>query len=226
MSTPKEQPVCLSIMPDMEGRIPVRVAPHVELPRAQPCDEELMARMQISEPEALGIMFDRYARLVMSIALRTLRDRGEAEDMVQEVFLYLYRKAALFDPQKGSAKAWILQLTFHRALDRKLYLARKGFYIQSRLNSSDGIMGASIHPFYKNAHKLDRSALERALFELSDVQRRTLELFYFEGMNLHEIASKFDCTLSNVRHYYYRALERLRKSACLQTFSRRTNDVL
>jgi RNA polymerase sigma-70 factor (ECF subfamily) len=198
----------------------------LEVSHAEPSDEQLMARMQSSDPAALGTLFDRYGRLVMSIALRTLRDHGEAEDTVQEVFLYLYRKATLFDPQKGSAKGWILQLAFHRALDRKLFLARRGFYIDSQLSSSEGILPVSAHPHHERAEKLDRSALERALVELSDIQRETLKLFYFEGMNLHEIASRFDCTLSNVRHYYYRALERLRKSAFIQPFSRRTNDVL
>src|ERR1700694_1924020 len=70
-----------------------------------PSDEDLMLRLRVQDSEALDALFRRYARLVMSIALRTLRDHGEAEDIVQETFLFLYRKAALFDGKKGSAKA-------------------------------------------------------------------------------------------------------------------------
>lgn len=221
MSPLKEQAWSLSILTNGEGCVRTPVAPsRLEISPAEPSDEELMVRLRLSDPAALGLLFDRYARLVMSMALRTLRDHGEAEDVVQEVFLYLYRKATLFDPEKGSAKGWILQLTFHRALDRKLYLVRRDFYVASNVTSSEGAQPLSTHPHYDGPGKLDRSALEDALVELSDVQRRTLELFYFEGMNLHEIACKFDCSLSNVRHYYYRALERLRKSAFLQQFSR------
>ena len=69
-----------------------------------PGDEELMVRLQASDSTALGLLFDRYARLVLGIALRVLRDYGEAEDVVQEVFFHVFQKASLFDPLKGSCK--------------------------------------------------------------------------------------------------------------------------
>src|ERR1700733_3772572 len=65
-----------------------------------PTDEELMAGLLAKDEEALDQLFNRYARLVFAIALRTLKDRSEAEDVVQEVFLNLYQKATLFDPAK------------------------------------------------------------------------------------------------------------------------------
>jgi RNA polymerase sigma-70 factor, ECF subfamily len=78
----------------------------------QASDEELMERLRAQDSEALDHLFRRYGRLVMGIAFRTLRDHGEAEDTVQETFLYIYRRAVLFDAQKGSAKAWIVQVAF------------------------------------------------------------------------------------------------------------------
>src|SRR5258708_6739695 len=102
-----------------------------------PSDEDLMERLRAQDSNALDSLFRRYARLVMSIAFRALRDHGEAEDAVQETFLYLYRKAALFDAEKGSAKAWIIQVAFHRALDKKSYLARRGFYFGTEIDSAD-----------------------------------------------------------------------------------------
>jgi hypothetical protein len=69
----------------------------------QPSDEDLMLRLRLQDSEALDALFHRYARLIMSIALRTLRDHGEAEDIVQETFLFLYRKAALCTPSHLSA---------------------------------------------------------------------------------------------------------------------------
>jgi len=70
----------------------------------RPDDDELMGRLRTNDATALDLLFDRYSRLVLGIALRVLRDYGEAEDVVQEVFFHVFQKASLFDPQKGSAK--------------------------------------------------------------------------------------------------------------------------
>jgi RNA polymerase sigma-70 factor (ECF subfamily) len=187
----------------------------VEL-RRQPNDKVLMARLQARDPEALEVLFDRYSRLVLGIAFRNLRDYGEAEDAVQDTFLYLYTKAALFDAQKGSAKAWIIQVAFHRSLDRKSFLGRRGFYLGTEIDPvHDTLLGTTDLDGEIGA-KLNRAQLERAFAELPDAQRRTLELFYFEGLQLREIAAQLNEPLGNVRHHYYRGLDRLRKSAFVE----------
>jgi RNA polymerase sigma-70 factor, ECF subfamily len=172
-----------------------------------------MAQLRVRESNALEILFDRYSRLVFGIALRTLRDYGEAEDALQDTFLYLYRRAALFDPLKGSAKAWIVQVAVHRALDRKWRLSRGGFYLGTEIDSVDDTLLGATDLDREIGARLVRAQLERAFAELSDAQRRTLEMFYFEGQELREIAGKLNEPLGNVRHYYYRGLERLRNSA-------------
>src|SRR5260370_7868651 len=100
-----------------------------------PSDEEVMARLQSNDSAALEILFGRYARLVLAIARGIVRDSGEAEDVVQEAFLYLYKKSMLFDGSKGSAKNWIIQIALHRALDRKSHLARRRFYAGTDIGS-------------------------------------------------------------------------------------------
>ena len=87
-----------------------------------PTDEELMAGLVAKDAEALDLLFGRYARLVFAISLRILNDRNEADDVVQEAFLSLYQKAALYDPSKGTAKGWIVQVAFSRARDRRAHL--------------------------------------------------------------------------------------------------------
>ena len=87
-------------------------------------DEDVMEQLREGHPNALPILFDRFHRLVLKIALRILRDPGEAEDVMQEIFLEIFRKAGQFDPAKGSAKTWILQYVYHRSLSRRQYLAR------------------------------------------------------------------------------------------------------
>src|SRR5206468_9454558 len=86
-------------------------------------DEDVMEELRKGHPDALPILFDRFYRLVLRIASRILRDPGEAEDVMQEVFLEIFNKAAQFDPAKGSAKTWILQYAYHRSLSRRQYLA-------------------------------------------------------------------------------------------------------
>lgn len=182
----------------------------------QPSDEELMARLCARDPRALDALFRRYARLVMSIACRTLGDHGEAEDLVQETFLYIYRKAALFNAHKGPARGWIVQIAVHRSLDKRSYLDRRGFYFGTKIDSvNDTLLGPTDLDREIGAG-LNRAKLESALAELPHWQRRTLEMSFFEGLELREVAARINEPLGNVRHHYYRGLERLRKSAFIQ----------
>jgi RNA polymerase sigma-70 factor (ECF subfamily) len=181
-----------------------------------PTDEEVMASLQLQDSNALEILFDRYSRLVLSIARGIIRDGGEAEDVVQDVFFYLYKKAMLFDASKGSAKNWILQIALHRALDKKSHLARRGFYVGTEIGAlDDTLLGATDLDREIDA-KLNRVQLERAFEQLPEIQRLTLEMFYFEGLELREISEKLNEPLGNSRHHFYRGLERLRKSAFVQ----------
>jgi RNA polymerase sigma-70 factor (ECF subfamily) len=172
-----------------------------------------MARLQSDQPEGLEILFERYSRLVLSIARSIVRDAGEAEDVAQEVFLYVYKKAGLFDNAKGSAKNWIAQIALHRSLDRKSHLARRGFYAGTELDSLDDTLSGETDLDRETASKLNRTRLQKAFAELSEVQRKTLSLFYFEGLGLREISELLNEPFGNTRHHFYRGLERLRKSA-------------
>jgi len=176
-------------------------------------DEGAIARLQARDSNALNLLFDRYARLVLSIALRILRDYGEAEEVVQDVFFYVYQKSSLFEPARGSAKAWIVQVAFHRALDRKAHLSRRGFYVGTDIGPlHDTLMGHSDLE-QEVGSEMNRVHLERAFEDLPEIQRRTLDLFYFQGLALREISERLNEPLGNVRHHFYRGLERLRKSA-------------
>src|SRR5258708_27362894 len=92
------------------------------------CDEDLMFCLRAGQSDALAILFSRYERLVLSVALRIVRDPGEAEDVTQTVFLDIFRAAAQFDPAKGTTKVWLLQYAYHRAIHRKQHLELRSFY--------------------------------------------------------------------------------------------------
>jgi RNA polymerase sigma-70 factor, ECF subfamily len=165
------------------------------------------------DSDDLDILFDRYSRLVLGTAFRVLGNPSEAEEVVQDVFFYLYRKPKLFDPAKGSLRAWIVQITLCRALDRKLYLARRRFFALADIDSLTSCGETNLEQEIEA--KLSRKHLERAFAGLTAMQRQTVELFYFQGLGLREIGQKLHQPLGTVRHHLYRGLERLRKSSLL-----------
>ena len=181
-----------------------------------PSDEELLTDLQTSDAKALDVLFRRYSRLVFGIASRILRDYSEAEEVVQETFFYVYRKASLFDSAKGGGKAWIVQVAFSRALDRKAHLSRRGFYDGTEIESLDDTLVGKSDVEREIGAKLDFAHLQNAFEDLTLMQRRTLELFYFEGFELKEISERLHEPFGNVRHHFYRGLERLRKSPSVQ----------
>jgi RNA polymerase sigma-70 factor, ECF subfamily len=181
-----------------------------------PGDEELMCGLQAKDSKALELLFSRYSRLVFGIALRILNDHSEAEEVVQEAFFYIYQKALIFDPLKGSAKGWIVQVAFSRARDRKAHLSRRGFYSGTDLDSLDDTLLGQNDVEREIGARLDFSQLQCAFEDLTHMQRQTLELFYFEGMELREISEQLHEPFGNVRHHFYRGLERLRKSPAVK----------
>jgi len=179
-------------------------------------DEKLIVRVAMKESASLRLLLNRYSRLVMRIALRILHDAGEAEEVVQDVFFYVHQHAALFDSLKGTGRGWIVQLAYHRAFDRRTYLNRRGFYAGTDVaNVADTLAGEGDLD-QEIGSRLSRAQLEKAFEELPERQRRTLELFYFEGLELREIAECLGEPLANVRHHYYRGLKKLQKSAVVQ----------
>ena len=190
----------------------IEIASSLEFARA--ADADLIADLRAGESTKFEILFCRYSRQVFGTAWRVLHNPTEAEEIVQEVFFYLYRKSEVFDPAKGSVKAWISQITVSRALDRKLYLARK--HVNNCPDISFLRLAGETDLEHETDVKLMRERLEKAFVELTPKQRLTIEFFYFEGLELREISERLRAPLGRVRHYLYRGLERLRKSAQLR----------
>jgi RNA polymerase sigma-70 factor (ECF subfamily) len=174
-------------------------------------DEGVMEQLRQGKADALPILFDRYYRLVLKIALRILRDVGEAEDLMQEVFLEIFKKAAQFDPARGSLKTWILQYAYHRSLSRRQYLALRNFYDQQQITELEVTESNSVVSWRGLTFQEWRRVIEQGLATLNVRQRKTLELACFQGLLLSEIAERTKESLPNVRHHYYRGLEGLRK---------------
>ena len=171
-------------------------------------DESLMLHLQSGHADVLSIIFDRYYRLVLSVAMKILRDVGEAEDLMQTVFLEIFRSAAQFDPARGTLKVWILQYAYHRAMSRRQHLNVRNFYKNCDISELHGEL-LPVDASHFNDQEI-RQLVTQALASLNETQSTVLKLAYFEGLSLKEIADRTNDSLGNVRHHYYRGLKRLR----------------
>ena len=173
-------------------------------------DDQLMAELRVGNHDALAVLFDRYHRLVLSVALRIVRDPGEAEDVLQNVFLDIFRSVAQFDPTKGSTKVWLLQYAYHRAINRRQHLIARRFYGQEDIDDVGSGLPQGSLPFGKFTAPELRQLLQEALATLGGSQKRVIELASYEGFTMKEIADKTGESLVAVRHHYYRGLQKLR----------------
>src|SRR6202046_2594090 len=176
-------------------------------------DEALITQLCTGDYEALAVLFQRYARLTRTVASRILGDATEAEDLVQDLFLFIQRKCTIFDSSKSTARSWIVQMAYHRALDRRRYLKARQFYAQPFLPAAgvEVVGKPTTENDYSAEAVFGRNGLEKIVNALSADQRETLRLHFFEGYTLLEISEKLGQPLGNVRHHYYRALDKLRK---------------
>jgi RNA polymerase sigma-70 factor (ECF subfamily) len=176
-------------------------------------DEVLLTRLQAGEQEALGSLFQRYARVVRHVAARILRDDTEAEDLVQDLFLFIQRKCGIFDSSKSSARSWIIQMAYQRSIERRRYLTTRQFYARTEIDSNTIPMVGTptAESDYSPEAVFGRNGLNNVLKALSEDQRETLRLHFFDGYTFAEISQKVGQPLENVRHHYYRGLDKLRK---------------
>jgi RNA polymerase sigma-70 factor (ECF subfamily) len=173
-------------------------------------DRTLVARVESRDAEALALLYDRHAAKLMGLAQRILGDTGEAEEILQEVFLYVWKAAASFDSSRGPVLAWLLVATRSRSIDR-LRSRRPG--------KSGGTVGLDEAP--ETASRVDveadaagrewESRCRAAIAELPQDQRRALELAYFEGLTHQEIAERTATPLGTVKTRVRLGLMKLRE---------------
>src|SRR6266404_5541997 len=174
-------------------------------------DNELLQQLILGNDDAFAVIVERYQRLIYSVAYKLVKDEGEAEDVVQIVFLDVFRKKGLFDPSKGTLKMWLLQYAYTRSINRRYHLQHRHFY--SKVNLED------IVPLTLSTERAaDRwltateavRYLEEGLAGLKPKQRRAIELICIEGMTFVEAAETSGESLPATRHNYYRGMVKLR----------------
>jgi RNA polymerase sigma-70 factor (ECF subfamily) len=165
-------------------------------------DEALVARMAGRDQEALSALYDRHRTVIHSLALRILKDRAEAEEVLTDVFFQAWRAAAVFDPLRGSAVSWLITLCRSRAIDRQRSRGRREAGLSAFAGETTRLEGDSsrvdVAELALDAQK-KRARIQKALETLSPEQRRALELAYFSGLSHSEIAAKLGEPLGTVK---------------------------
>ncbi|WP_263417846.1 RNA polymerase sigma factor [Terriglobus albidus] len=170
-------------------------------------DEALVGQMANGARAALALLLRRHGRAVYNVARRILKDESEAEDLRQDIFIYIFQKASRFDCSKGTAASWIIQMAYHRAIDRRRYLQSRCYYDRQELLEDRTF----VNPCPNLGDTVDGHALLTKLRdELTAEQVRVIELHFFEGYSFREIAENIGQNYGNVRSLYYRGIQRLR----------------
>ena len=174
-------------------------------------DEELVRLLVAGNHDAMSVIFDRYYSLLMRVALRIVRDVGEAEDVVSIAFTDFYRKAELFNPDKGNLRTWLLQYIYGRSINRLQGLKSRKYFNHVELADVDPIeLATDAGEQFRLSSRESKVLVHQALQLLNEKQRRAVELICFDGLTMQEAATATGNTAGNVQHYYYRSLERLR----------------
>ena len=172
-------------------------------------DRALVARIVGRDADALGDLYDRYAARLLGLAHRIVGESGEAEEVLQEVFLWVWRSASAFDAARGSVLAWLLMATRSRSIDR--VRARRPA-IRAGLRTVEAV------PDPPSTQDLEADSVNRewenvcraAIAELPEDQRRALELADFEGLTHQEISEATATPLGTVKTRVRLGLMKLR----------------
>lgn len=175
-------------------------------------EEELISRIVLRDEAAFAEIYDRCAPKLLGLAMAVLKSRPEAEDVIQETFLYIWNNAGHFDPSRGSAFTWMALTVRHRSIDRLRSLARRN---PRRLESPDAAAFESPETSIPDqaAADHDRHLHAKALLNgLPEEQRNMLALAFLQGLTHSEISSRLNLPLGSVKTAIRRGLMRLRGS--------------
>jgi RNA polymerase sigma-70 factor (ECF subfamily) len=180
------------------------------LPGHDPTDAELAARVAGGDVAAFALLYDRYARPAYALAAHLIGP-ADAEEVVQEVFLSLWRKAAQFDPARGSFGAWFMAIARHRVLEE---VARRGRQRATGVEEVERLLARAPDPtpdVEEQAWRRERGeAARRALTDLPSEQRQVIVLAYFGGLSQSAIARHLGLPLGTVKKRTRLAFDKLR----------------
>jgi RNA polymerase sigma-70 factor, ECF subfamily len=163
---------------------------------AQVTDVYLLRAIARRDESALGSLYDRYRLILFGLLVRILNSREEAEDILQDVFLQVWRRATDFDERRGKPFTWLVTLARSRAIDRLRHLSSR----ERTVNAAAGARSDEVSDAAQDALRSEqREIVAGALAELPEEQRRALMLAYFEGLTQSEIAARTGTPLGTIK---------------------------
>lgn len=171
-------------------------------------DIRLLQAIAARDEQALARLYDRYRLILFGLTMRILNSRPEAEDVLQEVFLQVWRRASDFDPQRGKPFTWLVTLTRSRAIDRLRQLGARNRLAES---ASEVLPEQSSDAVTDTLHAEQREIVMSALAQLPEEQKRALLLAYYEGLTQSEIAEKLATPLGTIKTRMRTGMMKLRE---------------
>jgi len=172
-------------------------------------DARLLQRLRINDRDALAALYDAYGRVAFGLAYRVLGEAGDAEDIVQESFLSLWRQSSRLDSKRGSVRSLLLTIVHRRSID---VLRRRSGRSERALDEAQPIASATPDPIDFASQAEERERVQRALSVLPADQRSAIELTYFRGLTVAEMAQEENIPLGTAKSRLRLALERMRKT--------------
>jgi len=173
-------------------------------------DDQILAALAQRDLSALEELYDRYSKVVYSLAYRIVGDRGNAEDVVQDAFLSVWRQAGTYKRERGAARTWLMSIVHHRSIDR----------LRSGASSSNTIPYEELPESREETTKpsiwqqawnnIRGDMIRRALERLPVEQKKSIELAYFSGYTQSEIAELMGVPLGTVKGRMRIGLQKLR----------------
>jgi RNA polymerase sigma-70 factor, ECF subfamily len=177
-------------------------------------DPTLLARIVKGDQQAFSQLYDHSNALLYTLAFRILADREEADELLQEVYLEIWRKVARYDVGRGTPIAWLITLTRSRAIDRLRARGARGHKATSPLDAtvSSKLADLGPSPFETQADQELRMAVGTAITGLPPAQQQAIELAYYEGLSHQEIAARLNQPLGTVKTRIKLGMSKLRES--------------
>jgi len=175
-------------------------------------DEELCREVTRGSHVAFLVLFDRYWQDVFRLAHSVLRNKAEAEDLVQGLFLEVHTTMLRYDEQRGSFRTLLLRYAYTRAIDQRRHLESRRYYtslpieeLKPEALARDASLASGLSP--EEGARL----IEQGFEQLDDKQRMAVTAYFFRGLSVNEIARELGESFGNARHHLYRGLERMRR---------------
>lgn len=171
-------------------------------------DVKLLKAIAARDEAALAQLYDRYRVILFGLLMRILNNREEAEDVLQEVFLQVWRKAGDFDENRGRPFTWLVTLARSRGIDRLRSLAARERVAEAGAREAVEEVSDAATDAFKSEQ---RGLVNKALAKLPDEQKRPLMLAYFDGLTQSEIATRLGAPLGTVKTRMRTGLMNLRE---------------